>query len=158
MAKTETEIRCANEIVEIAITSYKMTDNKVSNQPLSKKGSVIKDSPDEAINNEYNEFEKANEIIESLLNRFVGNHLFILISLYRIGAFVETNNELCCIYLKLLFKCNPSIKQFLLYGKDLDLIMLDLLDSSEYAGFHEEHEFVEKNKALLFKAYVELVN
>ena len=104
-----------------------------------------------------NDISFGNKVIKVIVNRFIGDHVFILLFTNAIYDYLYDNNELYEILLDALFKVNESILDFTFYEGNLDKIMKTKYECTIFRRPVNIEKINVWNTPLLLKAYDNLI-
>ena len=133
------------------ITSSPITNNN-NNSTLDKNGEIDPESL-----NYLNEISYANRIITQIINRFMGDHIFILLFTTDIYEYLYDNTELYKVLLTALFSVNDSVHKYMFYDDELDDEMRMKYEWTIFRTPLIVEKIKQWNKPMLFKAFDSLL-
>ena len=104
-----------------------------------------------------NEITFANNLIKAIIERFVGDHIFILLFTCYIYDYLYDNVDLYQILLEALFLVDESIMSFAFYDGDLDEAIKTKFECTIFRNPVNIEKLKDWNKAYLFKAFDSIV-
>ena len=120
--------------------------------------SLEKSDTDPDSQNYLNEIAFANKIINEIVSRYTGDHVFILLFTSAIYEYLYDNAELYKILLKALFSVNDSIHRFMFYDEDLDESMKLKYECTIFRNPVNIEKIKSWNKPMIMKAFDLLIS
>ena len=128
-------------------------DNKKNTTTMT----LEKSENDPDSQNYLNDLTFANTIINDIVSRYTGDHIFILLFTSAIYEYLYDNAELYKILLNALFSVNDSIHRFMFYDEDLDENMNLKYQCTIFRNPVNIEKIKSWNKPMLMKAFDMLI-